>query len=76
MSYRFLLSLRVQRYFPDGKRFPQLHELANSDDIPASRWLAHEVDAQARGDRQRDDADLAEDGDVKRHICDACENWA
>ena len=68
MSDRLFAAFREQIDLANRKRLAQLQQPAFADDCCAGRGLAKKVDVQVRGDRQRDDSNLAEDGNVQSHI--------
>lgn len=68
MRDHLVQAFRVQRHLADGQRAAQLEQPADADHASVARRLAQEVDRQAGGDRQRDDADPAEDRDIQRDV--------
>ena len=74
MGNDFTAALRVQVDLTNRQGAAKLDELAHADDTCRCRWLAQEVDIQAGGHRQRDDADLPEDGNIERNISSGHEN--
>ncbi|MNT69487.1 hypothetical protein D3C72_2078120 [compost metagenome] len=68
MGHRLGKAFRIERHLADRQGLADLHQPAFAPDALAGFGLSEEVDGQAGGDGQRDDADLAEQGDVERHV--------
>ncbi|MNP31244.1 hypothetical protein D3C76_1243570 [compost metagenome] len=68
MGHRLGKAFGIERNLADRQGLANLHQSAFAHDALTGFRLPEEIDGQAGGDGQGDDADLAEQGDVDRHV--------